>query len=78
MLWLTMGLTVDGQPLNLTILTLPKRHLRKLPNKVRNVTKISFNIENTLYVSFASAFFEVWHQILLVLEQQSETPRISI
>ena len=69
MLWLTVGLTVDAQPLNFTILTLSKRQLRKLPNKVRNVTKISFNIENALYVSFPSAFFEVWHQIILVLEQ---------
>ena len=76
MLWLTVGLTVDGQPLNFTILTLSKRHLRKLPNKVRNVTKLSFNIENALYVSFPSAFFKVWHQIMMVLEQQSDTPRI--
>ena len=76
MLWLTVELTVDGQPLSYTILTLSKRHLRHLPNKVRKVSKISFNIENTLYVSFPSAFFEVWHQIMMVLEQQSGTTRI--
>ena len=55
MLWLTVGLTVDGYPFILTIVTLSKVQLRKLVNKVRTVTKISFKIENTLYLSFPSA-----------------------
>ena len=62
MLRLTVGLTVDSQPLNLTILTLSNHQLRKVSNKVRTVTKISFKIENKY-------LFEVWHQIMMALEQ---------
>ena len=58
MLRLTMGLTVDSYPLNLTLLTFSMRQFRKLINEVRTVTKISFDIENTLHVSFKSAFFK--------------------
>ena len=58
MSWLSDGLTVDGQPLNLTVLTLSKRQLRKLANKVRTVTKISIKIENRQYVSFPSGFLK--------------------
>ena len=53
-----LRLTVVGQTLHLTSLTLSKRQLRNLANKVRTVTKIDFQIENTLYVSFPSAFLK--------------------
>ena len=45
--------------MNLTILTLPKRQLRKLANSVRTVTKTSFKIENTLHVSFHAPFWSM-------------------
>ena len=69
MLRLTVALTVDGYPLNLTILSLSKGQPRKLANKIRTVTKISFKIENTLYIYPSQVLFEVWHQIIMTLEQ---------
>ena len=53
MLRLTVGLAFEFDDFNFV-----KASTKKIGNKVRTVTKIFFKMENTLYVSFQSAFLK--------------------
>ena len=58
------------------IFTLSKRQLSTLATKVRMVTKASFKISKYIIYILPESLSEVWHKIMMVLDQQSATPRI--
>ena len=76
MLRLTLGLTVDSWPLNLMIFTLSKHQLNELAIKVGIATKVPFKIRKYIICILPKCLFEAWHKMMMVLQQQSATPRI--